>query len=186
MALIDQAGIRDAFDLDTAGQAAIEKALASGTRAKPAGQGPKPLLSRSDEDMEYLAQANMRVMQQRHNRMTNRLLAICSDAGFRVEQGTHDCLFDALIRHYENSERHLLVEVKTDTSQEFCRMAIGQLLDYRRHFPDRAAIDMAVLLPESPPTEARDFIHDVGAQVIWFEGDKIRGDDALVFSTPTS
>lgn len=48
-------------------------------------------------------------------------------------------MYDALITGYSD-ERHLLVEVKTDSEQPTCRLAVGQLLDYRSQLPDRARI----------------------------------------------
>lgn len=111
-------------------------------------------------------------MRKRHNRMTRALRTICESRGLVVEEGSEQtCLFDALIRAYQGAERHLLVEVKTETSPPFCRMAVGQLLDYRRQLPDAPAIDLAVLLPEKPPNEAADFFGYVGVSILWLTRD---------------
>lgn len=170
--LIGQAGIDGAFALDTASEEAIEKALkkAGGGKPRPklAPTAGKPLAERHDDDLEYLRSTDLVAMRKRHNRMTNALRTICEKLRLVVEEGSEQtCLFDALVRAYQGTERHLLIEVKTETSPPFCRMAVGQLLDYRRHLPDAAAIDLAVLLPEKPPKEAADFFGYVGVSVLW-------------------
>jgi len=99
-----------------------------------------------------------------------------------IEEGSEQtCLFDALVREYAGTERHLLIEVKTDDSAPMCRMAVGQLLDYRRHLGDRAAIDLAVLFPAKPGKDAIDFLGFVGVNVLWLDDDmsNVSGDVAL-------
>jgi hypothetical protein len=132
----------------------------------------KPLAERHDDDVEQLRSTDLVLMRKRHNRMTNALRTICERRGLVVQEGSEQTfLFDALVRAYGGTERHLLIEVKTETRPAFCRMAVGQLLDYRRHLPDAAAIDLAVLLPEKPPKEAVDFFGYVGVGILWFSGD---------------
>lgn len=62
-----------------------------------------------------------------------------------------------------------------------CRMAVGQLLDYRRHLDDRAAVDLAVLFPSKPSKEEREFLNWVGVKAAWLDGEmsSVRGDVAL-------
>jgi hypothetical protein len=48
-------------------------------------------------------------------------------------------------------------------------MAVGQLLDYRRHLGDRAALDLAVLFPKKPSKDALNFLGYVGVKALWFD-----------------
>lgn len=128
----------------------------------------KPLAERSDEDIEYLRDAATVSMRLKHNEMTNNLRAACEALGNKVREGSDaTCLFDALILNYRGDERHLLVEVKTASSAPFCRMAVGQLLDYRRRLPHRELIDLAVLLPEEPDPDMCDYLVHVGVTSLW-------------------
>lgn len=175
--LIGQAGIDDAFALDTASDEQIKKAMTK-VPSRPPGRTRRPptklLAGRHDEDLEYLRSADTISMRRRHNSMTNALRAFCVVRGLVVEEGFEQaCLFDALVRDYA-SERHLLIEVKTEATPSMCRMAIGQLLDYRRQLHDRAAIDLAVLLPEMPSKEALNCFGYVGIKVAWFNDDMSR------------
>jgi len=76
-------------------------------------------------------------------------------------------MFDALIREHDG-DRHLLVEVKTDSAQPTCRLAVGQLLDYRRQLSDRAQTDLGVLFPKKPSARAKALLEDVGVKSLWF------------------
>jgi hypothetical protein len=171
--LIGQAGIIDTFALDTAADDHIARAMkaksASPKRSSKKKPAPKPLGDRCDEDVKYLRSADTVAMRRVHNRMTNALRSICAAVPLMVEEGSdREYLFDALIRDYDG-ERHLLVEVKADSNPATCRLAVGQLLDYRRRLPGRAAIDLAVLVPEEPPKSAVQFFGYVGVKVMWFD-----------------
>jgi len=192
--LIGQAGIDDAFDLDAViqhddlhddlleriGQAGIDDALDLDViDEEQIANPPKELGERNDEDVEYLRSMDMVTMRRTHNTMTNAFRAICKQAGLIVQEGSErTCRFDALILEYRNG-RHLLVEVKTNDAMPMCRMAVGQLLDYRRRQSNRVAIDLAVLFPTRPSQESQEFLADadVGVKAIWFNEDfkKIEG-----------
>lgn len=60
---------------------------------------------------------------------------------------------------------HVLYEAKGDVRRASVRMAIGQLLDYRRL--ERRPISLAVLLPRRPSQELIQLIHSVPALVVW-------------------
>lgn len=53
-----------------------------------------------------------------------------------------------------------LYEVKATSDRTAVRMALGQLLDYRRHLPD--VRECAILLPERPADDLVVVAHDVG------------------------
>jgi hypothetical protein len=180
--LIGQAGIRDAFDLDTSNMKTIAKAL----RAKPSRRSTRPkrtakpaslktrtmvgkgLAQRDDADVEFFRQSGRAKMRRLHATMTNALRQFCKNRGLVVEQGSlQECMFDALIHEYDD-ERHLLIEVKTDSEQPTCRLGVGQLFDYRRQRDDRARIDLAVLFPGKPARRTTAFLDYVGVRTLWF------------------
>jgi len=136
----------------------------------PTAVPSKSLAQRSDEDVEYLRDAATLVMRRRHNEMTNDLLAACKKLGLDVQEGSEQaCLFDALILRYRPGNRQLLVEVKTESGPPYCRMAVGQLLDYRWRLPDPEVVDLAVLLPEKPADDMRSYLEHVGVLTLWLD-----------------
>lgn len=68
---------------------------------------------------------------------------------------------------------HVLYEGKGDVRRASVRMAIGQLLDYRRFEP--APMSLAVLLPRQPPHDLIALIHSVPASVVWRTKDGFSG-----------
>jgi hypothetical protein len=88
---------------------------------------------------------------------------------FTLTQGTKpDCRWDVLIEHYERTGRDLLLEVKPDPQRAAIRIAIGQLLDYRRFVPRPATTDIALLTMRPPDKLYRQLLLDVQISVIWF------------------
>jgi hypothetical protein len=68
----------------------------------------------------------------------------------------------------------VLYEAKANADRDSVRMAIGQLLDYRRHIdPEPAAL--AILLPDAPGDDLRDLIESVGISPVHEEGDSFIG-----------
>ena len=60
---------------------------------------------------------------------------------------------------------HVLYEAKGNVRRGSVRMAIGQLLDYRRF--EQSTMSLAVLLPRQPSQDLIDLIHSVPASVVW-------------------
>lgn len=58
----------------------------------------------------------------------------------------------------------LLIEAKASTSRQDIRMAIGQLLDYRRHLAPHA--NLAVLLPALPGDDLVALLQELGIRII--------------------
>ena len=71
---------------------------------------------------------------------------------------------------------HVLYEAKGDVRRTSVRMAIGQLLDYRRF--ERTPMNLAVLLPRQPPQDLIDLIRSVPASAVW------RTEDGFVSAEP--
>lgn len=193
--LIGQAGIDDAFALDTADDEALVQAFKRSRRPNRKSSqtardtaSRKALALRSDEDVETLRAVDPVVIRRRHNRMTNALRRLCDRSKLTLEEGSEPtCLFDALVRNYSGTLRDLLIEVKAETGPAFCRMAVGQLLDYRRQLANATATDIAVLLPGKPSSEMMKFFGFVGVPVLWFDADlsRLYGQVALVAKAET-
>lgn len=68
----------------------------------------------------------------------------------------------------------VLYEAKARADRDSIRMAIGQLLDYRRHIdPEPAAL--AILLSEAPSDDLRDLIESVGISLVHEESGAFSG-----------
>ncbi|MFC0036803.1 hypothetical protein [Actinomadura rayongensis] len=69
---------------------------------------------------------------------------------------------------------HVLFEAKGTSSRKDIRMAVGQLMDYRRHVHP---IDpkLAVLLPDEPHEDLRDLLESVGIALVYRDGDRFIG-----------
>lgn len=65
---------------------------------------------------------------------------------------------------------HVLYEAKALAGRSDIRMAVGQLYDYRRHI-EVDDLRCAVLLPERPRADLRDFLADVGLGLAYREND---------------
>ncbi|AKI99118.1 Hypothetical protein AA314_00745 [Archangium gephyra] len=88
-----------------------------------------------------------------------------------MEEGRlQSCRFDALVRNHQTG-RDLLIEVKSSTAIADIRLAVGQLLDYRRQLPKKETTHIAVLLPSEPGEHVRAFLNDVEARALWFTKD---------------
>jgi hypothetical protein len=75
---------------------------------------------------------------------------------------------------YVESTR-LLVEVKGSVERGAIRMALGQLLDYRRFVE---AAECAILLPERPRQDLVALIHSAGVGLFWPKGGQFREEAA--------
>jgi hypothetical protein len=90
--------------------------------------------------------------------------AVCERQGDRQE-----CRFDVLISNYDATGRDLLIEAKPYPDRGSLRIAIAQLLDYRRFLPHQVGTDLAVLTITRPPQEYMELLQDLQITVLWFE-----------------
>ena len=65
----------------------------------------------------------------------------------------------------------VLFEAKAGTRREFARMALGQLLDYRRF--ETSTPRLAVLLPRRPSRGTLEFLADNHVEVVWEAGEGV-------------
>ena len=70
----------------------------------------------------------------------------------------------------------VLCEAKGDVRRTSVRMAIGQLLDYRRFEPP--TMSLAVLLPRKPPQDLVELIRSVPASAVWRTKDGFERSDS--------
>lgn len=110
-------------------------------------------------------------------KMTNALRSVLPKA--KLEAGTHqDCRYDAMALGYDG-DRDLLIEAKPGHEKGDVRIAVGQLLDYRRFLPGRTGTDMAFLTITKPSQSYLNFLLDLQITILWYEDEqclKLRGE----------
>ena len=85
-----------------------------------------------------------------------------------VPEGEAKPLFSDLIDRTTNT----LIEAKGSVERGAIRMAIGQLMDYRR-FTDPAP-QLAVLLPSQPRQDLKALLADLGVALVWQDGNTFK------------
>lgn len=126
------------------------------------------LAARDASDIEAVYRGGVVTVCRLHNEMTNRVRELCGSRLVARQGSSADCLFDVLIERYDEDGRDLLIEVKSTLDRGSLRLAVGQLLDYRRGVGRPDATDLAVLLPSPPDPDAVAFLRDVGVKPLWF------------------
>lgn len=168
--LIGQFGISDAFALDVMNDEQIDKITKrkpKAPKAVPVGSKGTELSHFDDEERKAILKGQELVYRKRHNTMTNALGTLLP--ALTMTQGDRqECRFDVLISNYDAGGRDLLIEAKPDTDRGSLRIAIGQLLDYRRFLPHQAGTDLAVLTMTCPPKEYMELLQDLQITVLWF------------------
>ncbi len=170
MRVIGRFGISDAFMLDVLADKIKEIApkLNIPVAVKivaPSSGSALPLFDTSER--EYLRQAVTIRYRNRHNKMTTALKKILH--GFKLTQGTNpDCRWDVLIERYDTTGCDLLLELKPDAGKAAIRIAVGQVLDYRRYVPRPAATDLGLLTIGPPDKNYRQFLSELQISAIWF------------------
>ena len=174
--LIGRFGIADAFVLDALADEVTKVAHRINVPAKSPSKGPtkRPVPHAGSElpdydasERQYLQEAGTHRYRNRHNKMTTALKKLLPK--FKLTQGTSpECRWDAIVECYETTGRDLLLEVKPDGTKAAIRIAIGQLLDYRRFVPRPAATDIAVVTIGRPDGLYRQLLLDLQISAIWF------------------
>ncbi|WP_405448880.1 hypothetical protein OG350_21200 [Streptomyces achromogenes] len=70
---------------------------------------------------------------------------------------------------------HVLYEAKGLTTRANVRMAIGQLLDYRRHVPGKEGLRVAVLLPSAPTPDVQKLLAEQSIGLVYQTDDGFAG-----------
>jgi hypothetical protein len=186
--LIGQYGIKNALMLDVASDQIARMTLPKAIDEITAQikHANRLLDEKDDSDVEVILKTRSRKAVRLHNSMTNALTKTCSRAGFKILEGAEPYRFDALIKDYDGNGKDLLIEAKSSCDRPHLRLAVGQLLDYRRGLRRRAVTDLAILLPEKPDNESLHFLNDVGIHAVWFVDSKLKqisGNIDLTFMT---
>jgi hypothetical protein len=173
--LIGQIGIEDAMIIDVLAdkiKEAIPSLLPEQDSEAADDEGTDlPYL----DEAERLATINSKTIKyrNRHNTMTDRLKHLFAKHVLKQGKSSH-CRYDVLIKDYDRKGRDLLIEVKPDPDRGGIRIAVGQLLDYRRHLPNRLGTDLALLTITPPPQPYIEFLFDVQISVLWFTNETCR------------
>lgn len=185
-------GISDAFELDVWADQGLPRNLnPSRAPTKPLSAATvdgRDLPLKDEADVDGVRATGSVKIRRLHNRITNALKTLCEGAGLEVQEGiVGNALFDALVIDYDGT-RDLLIEAKSSTDRGVIRLAVGQLLDYRRNVPRPAATDLAVLLPMRPDDAMAEFLSSLGIKLVWIEFDlnQLVGDWELGPDTPTA
>ena len=197
MAAFKEGPLVNAFELDVCGSHFGAELLAA-VEPRPVQQAALASVpTGADQDIPVKDEADVQgvakggAIQQRriHNQMTNALRALAAQAGLRVTESTDPAAkHDALVHNYDGRGRDLLVEVKSSTDRGVVRLAVGQLLDYRRSVERPAATDLLVLLPEAPDADTVEYLHAANVRCSWFSKDSrsaVAGDWSLIVATTT-
>ena len=171
--LIGHFGIEDAFIIDTlAKQIAEHIPKLLPTERATTGNAEGTEVPYFDDD-ERVATTNSRTIIYRnlHRTMIEALRKLFQ--GYQFDQGKSSfCRYDYRVKNYDHKGRDLLIEAKPESSRGDIRLAIGQLLDYRRHLANRLATDMAVLTITRPPGEYINLLAELQISSLWFQDEK--------------
>lgn len=166
--LIGQFGIKDALMLDVVSGKLADMDIKQSVSVK-SSETEKHLSLKDDSDIKILTKSLSKKAKRIHNAITNALIdKIKEKYKFKILEGPQNNKYDALIKNYDNNGRDLLIEVKSSSERAHLRLAVGQLLDYRRMLERRAVTDMSILLPEKPDEDGLNFLMDIGIIVMWF------------------
>ena len=165
----------DAFMLDAVTWSLSRKALhkADDYIASLEKKADRTLDQKDDADVSVIIRTRSRKSVRLHNSMTNRLTRLCKRAHLKIYEGVEPYRYDALVKNYDGNGKDLLIEAKNSSHRSQLRLAVGQLLDYRRGLRRRAVTDLAILIPERPNRDLMSFLSDVGINFLWFTDDKL-------------
>src|ERR1035441_9592212 len=168
--LIGQFGLADAFAVDTMSEGQMDNIIKRAQMAPKTGSaiGGRTTLPFLDEaERKALQESRTITYRRRHNKMTTRFKNLLP--GMELTQGTSlDCRYDVLVTDYDGKDRDLLIEVKPDPDKGSIRIAIGQLLDYRRFLPKQAATDLAILTILRPSSTYTELMQELQITPLWF------------------
>ncbi|MEV2274510.1 hypothetical protein AB0I72_02890 [Nocardiopsis sp. NPDC049922] len=116
-------------------------------------------------------------------RVSRREASLCEDFQRLLEEHEHQVarfqirvagLSSSLVTDLYDANSHVLYEAKGTSSREAIRMAIGQLMDYRRHVTPKNPT-LAVLLPEKPHPDLQDLLTSLNIRVVYQHGKAFSG-----------
>ena len=180
--LLEEAGLGDAADLDqlggTWGHDVTDFVPKDGKRPRlkmlveRRDRSGKPLPIKDASDVLSISKASTTAQRRRHNQMTNAFRsALKDDYPYRLVEGSSsECLFDIMVKKYDEDGNDLLVEAKSSVGSPHIRMAVGQLYHYWFHL--KGNVDnphLAILLPSKPADADIEFLQQMDIGTLWFE-----------------
>ena len=171
--LIGQFGIEDAFIIDTLAKQIAEhipKVLPT-ERTEPGDAEGTEVPYLDDDERLATTKSKTIIFRNLHRTMIKALRKLFRS--YHFDQGKSSfCRYDYRVKNYDSKGRDLLIEAKPDPSRGNIRIALGQLLDYRRHLANRLATDMAVLTITQPPQEYINLLAELQILALWFADEK--------------
>jgi hypothetical protein len=182
--LYGHGGILDAADLDQVGQKDnlsdflnTDRRTATKKLLETKDTSENSELSLKDEaDIEEIRKAGLVTQRRIHNQLTNKLKNTLKKYTL-LEGSSQSCMFDVLVKKYNNYGNDLLIEVKSSVESPHIRMAVGQLFDYWFALNRDEAPHLAVLLPERPANDVISLLQWLNVGIIWFEDEQICTED---------
>ena len=189
--MLGHSGIEDAADLDQVGRAMGKRAIDFvRTETKPPTKAllrrketrsEKPLQLKDEADIQIIQKGGHQTQRRKHNELTNALQNALGDYTL-VEGVSADCMFDVLVKSYDEDGNDLLIEAKNSAESANIRMAIGQLYHYWFGLGnDVKETHVAVLVPDKPSDDVIRFLRQMEIGLFWFQsGQLVTNDDWLV------
>jgi len=169
-------GIKDAADLDQAGQNADlpdflgwngEEPLRKESLRQPTEGNELPL--KDAADIEAIGAGGSVTRRRLHNQMTNRLRELLG-ADYNLQEGNNqDALFDLAIKNYDGEGEELFVEVKSSGDMANLRMAVGQLFSYWFTVCGTDDPHVAICLPEEPGGDVKKWLAWLEIGLLWLD-----------------
>jgi len=179
--LYGEGGIRDAADLDQVRRdlpdiltTSKRKATIKLLEKKNTADGELPL--KDEADVEAIRKAGSITHRRIHNQLTNNLKKSLTKYTL-LEGKSQSCMFDVLVKRYNNTGNDLLIEVKSSAESPHVRMAVGQLFDYWFALKGEEEPHLAVLLPERPADEVVSFLQWMDVGLMWFVNHRLCAED---------
>ena len=178
LTIIDDCNLKDAAQLDEWSFQELKELKLRKTsveikneRLADKAHDDNQLQQKDAEDVEALQQELTITQTRKHNKITN--LFIKELQGIELLEGSaRACRYDILIPKYA-SERDLMIEVKSITSIQSVRMAIGQLFSYTFAKGKASTTDLAICLSEKPSADICSLLEWLDISLIWEENSKL-------------
>lgn len=170
LSLIAAYEFEDAFEIDCTDLTSNDSLVLPVVRPRSSNGKAhhRDLRYRDENDLRGIIDQSSRRIRLKHNRMTNALLKLSEKDTGKLRESTHPLArWDVLVTEYKRG-RDLLVEVKSNVELGSCRLAIGQLLDYRRFVPRPQKTDIALLVPKKPSPHILEYCDELEVSVLWF------------------
>ena len=179
--LLDSQDLADTFELDVyAASRTFRKPRRLRLRRAPiAAEAPgvRTAGQRSEETGTAALVARRIKIRHLHNALTNRAIRVLR---WKYPVPPTEGRYDLFVEDWRPG-RGLLIEAKTSTvgkaGRTQCRLAVGQLFDYRHTFfaAREHTVDLALLVPDKPPTDVLGLLKSLDIVALWFEGRTLKG-----------